>query len=339
MSEKKELRFAVVGVGYWAGLQIQAWGEVEGAKLVAICNRTVAKAEAFAQRFGIPSVYGNLDEMFTKEKLDFVDIITYPSAHKEAVLAAARHKVPVICQKPMSFDMESCQEMYKACQDAGIPFFIHENFRWQPTQRGVKEILDEGVIGEPFRAHIQLSYGDENTFITEPSLQFYPDTGLTDMGPHAFDLSMFFFGKPQSIYCQSYKVMEFLPSDDIFCSMLRFENLICMCEVSLRVTIRIFIEGKKGTLELGAGDEITIRTNAGVTVRKCPSPHHAWAREFDNNYLGMDCVHSLVQCNRHLFEALRDGKAPETSAEAQMNTMKVIEAARESARSNRVILL
>ena len=52
----KPLRFAVLGSRFWAQYQIAAWQEVEGAELVAIYNRTRSRAEATAQRFGIPAV-------------------------------------------------------------------------------------------------------------------------------------------------------------------------------------------------------------------------------------------------------------------------------------------
>lgn len=339
MESKKELRFGVIGVGYWAGLQIQAWSEVNGAKLAAICNRTISRAEEFAKRFNIPHFYGDADEMFEREKLDFVDIITYPTGHRDAVLAAARHGVPVICQKPVAFDLESCLQMQKACRDAGVPFFIHENYRWQPPNRGVKAILDEGIIGEPFRAHIQLSYGNADTFVTESSLKNYPDHALTNMGPHLFDLATYFFGTARRVYCQTYCSLppEILPSCDIASAMLRFDGVICTCEIASLVNYRVFVEGKKGSLELGSGDKITVRAGGETSVRRFPSPHYSWISDYDETYHGMDCIHSIVECNRHLFESFRDGRIPETSGDAEVKVMRIIDAARESAKSNQAV--
>ncbi len=339
MADDRKLRFAVIGVGYWASLQIQAWSEVKGAVLVAICNRTVSKARDFAATYHIPKVYGDIEEMFRKEKLDFVDIITYPSAHLQAVQLAAKHKVPVICQKPMAFDFASCLAMHKACKDAGVPFSIHENYRWQPPNRGVRELLDQGCIGEPFRAHIQLSYGTAETFVTEASLKDYVDFALTDMGPHLFDLARYLFGEPESMYCQTYKSLDFLPSDDIVCAMVRFRNVICTCEITSLVNYRVFVEGKNGSLELGTGENVTLKSGKETSVRQYPSPHYSWISDYDENYHGKDCIHSIVQCNRHLFDALCAGRPPETSGDEELKVMRMIEAARESSKSNQVVRL
>ena len=52
-----ELRFGVIGTGFWARYQLAAWREVPGARCVALYNRTRAKAEKLAAEFGIPAVY------------------------------------------------------------------------------------------------------------------------------------------------------------------------------------------------------------------------------------------------------------------------------------------
>ncbi|MBK8047874.1 MAG: Gfo/Idh/MocA family oxidoreductase [Anaerolineales bacterium] len=82
------LRFAVLGTGFWSLFQIPAWREVGGVELVACYNRTVAKAEAVAAQFDIPRVYADPEELLRNETLDFVDIITEVPAHEPLVLLA-----------------------------------------------------------------------------------------------------------------------------------------------------------------------------------------------------------------------------------------------------------
>ena len=149
------LRFAVLGTGFWSLYQIPAWLEVGGVELVAVYNRTVAKAEKVAARFDVPRVYGDPEELFRNERLDFVDIITEVPIHAPLVLMAAKYKVPVICQKPMAPDYATASAMVEACARAGVPFFVHENYRWQAPIRELKRVLDEGHIGRVFRGRFQ----------------------------------------------------------------------------------------------------------------------------------------------------------------------------------------
>jgi D-apiose dehydrogenase len=69
--------------------------------------------------------------MLAAEKLDFVDIITTVESHRPLVELAAGHGLPVICQKPFALDMADARAMVEACERAGVPLMVHENFRWQ----------------------------------------------------------------------------------------------------------------------------------------------------------------------------------------------------------------
>ena len=71
----KELCFAIIGTGFWARYQMAAWRELPGARCIALCNRTRAKAEALAKEFGVPAVCEDAEEMLQREKPDFVDIL------------------------------------------------------------------------------------------------------------------------------------------------------------------------------------------------------------------------------------------------------------------------
>ena len=69
------LKFAVLGTGFWSHYQIPAWFEVGGVELVAVYNRTVAKAEHVAQKFGVPRVYADPEELLQNEQLDFPPMV------------------------------------------------------------------------------------------------------------------------------------------------------------------------------------------------------------------------------------------------------------------------
>ena len=78
----KDLRFAILGTGFWSQFQLAAWRELEGVECLALYNRTRSKADALAQRFGIPVVYDDPRELLRAEEPDFVDIITSVEARE-----------------------------------------------------------------------------------------------------------------------------------------------------------------------------------------------------------------------------------------------------------------
>lgn len=335
------LRFAVMGTGFWSHYQIPAWFEVGGVELVAVYNRTVSKAERVADRFGVPRVYSDPEELLQKEAVDFVDIITEVPAHAPLVQLAARYKVPVICQKPMAPDYRTAEKMVHVCREARIPFFVHENFRYQTPMRAVKRLLEEGRIGRPFRARIQFVHGFP-VFENQPFLKTLEHFVLTDVGSHILDLARFFFGEPQSLYCQHYRSREDIAGEDVATVILRIGDLICNCEMSQSTKTEwghfpetfVYIEGKQGTLDLGPDFWIRLTTEMGTLSRRYPPPRYGWANP------DYDVVHaSMVPIHADFLEALRTDRPPETSGEDNLKTMRLVYAAYQSAVRNQVIEL
>lgn len=337
-----DLKFAVLGTGFWSHFQIPAWFEVGGVQLVALYNRTVAKAEAAAAKYNVPRVYGDAEELFRKESLDFVDIITEVPAHAHLVELAAKYKVPVICQKPMAADFATCQRMVAACQEAGVPFAIHENFRWQTPMRDLKAVLDAGTIGHPFRARIQFIHGLPAIFENQPFLKELEHFAFTDVGSHLFDLARFFFGEPHSIYAQIHRTRADIKGEDVASAMLRIGDLICSCDISYSSNVErqcfpetlIFVEGDRGTVELAPGLWLHVTTATSTTVERVAPPTYEWA---DPRYA---VVHaSIVPCNANLLNALKSGAPAETSGDDNLKTMRLVYSAYESAERNQVVSL
>jgi predicted dehydrogenase len=330
------LKFAVLGTGFWSHYQIPAWFKVGGVQLVAVYNRTVEKAEKVAEKFGVPGVYGNPEELFQKETLDFVDIITEVEGHAPLVELAAKYRIPVICQKPMAPDLQTAERMVRVCQQAETPFFIHENWRWQTPIRAFQACLDEGKIGRPFRARITW-ISAYNHFQNQPSLKLLKNLILMDMGSHLLDISRVLFGEAVSIYCQTNRVNVDLAGEDVATILLRTDrDIAVVIEMAYaRAPVErdcfpqtlLFVEGNQGTLELAPDYWLRLTTREGIIAKRTPPPHYVWA---DLTY---NVVHaSIVPCNENLLKGIwRTGEA-ETTGEDNLKTVRLVHAAYESAR-------
>jgi predicted dehydrogenase len=305
----RELCFAIFGAGFWSQFQLAAWQELEGVRCVAIYNRTRSKAEALAKRFGTPRVYDDPEDLLLRERVDFIDIITDVDSHVPHLLLAARYKIPVICQKPMAPSLAAARKMVQKCQRAGVPFFIHENFRWQTPIRQLKRVLDEGQIGEPFRARIDLISGFP-VFKNQPFLRDLDQFILTDLGTHTLDVARFLFGEARSLCCHTRKVHEDIRGEDVATVLLEMDRgatvLVEMAYAENYLKREcfpqtlIFIEGDKGSVELAPDYWIRVTTKNGTHARRCPPPLYAWANP------AYDVVHaSIVPCHANLLGALR----------------------------------
>lgn len=336
-----DLRFAVLGCGFWAQFQIAAWQQVEGVKLVAVYNRTPAKAQAIADRFGVPGIYDDAGKLLASEKLDFVDIITDPQTHPHFVELAAKRGLPVICQKPMANTLTEAKQMVEVCQQAGVPLFIHENWRWQHPIRQLHRALQEGGVGRPFRARLSFC-NSFPVFDNQPFLAQIERFILLDMGSHILDVARFLFGDASHLYAQTRRVNPNIKGEDVATVMMRMGQTTVTCELSYASRVEhdrfpetyIFIECENGSVELGPDFWVRTTTRAGTTARRFPPPRYPWA---DPAY---DVVHSsIVACNRNLLDALLNQHPAETTGEDNLKTMQLVFAAYESAEQATVIEL
>lgn len=338
-----ELRFAMFGAHFWARFQLAAWHEFADAKCVALYNRTVSKAEKLARDFGVPKVYGDAEELLSKEKLDFVDICTDMSTHYQFTEMVARRKLPVISQKAMAPSLAVAQEMVRVCHQEGVPFYVHENWRWQHAIRALKEVLDGGSIGVPFRARLNMVSGYP-VFINEPALRELEEFILWDMGTHILDVARFLFGEADRLYCQVHRVHRDIRGEDIATVMMRMggkTSVICELGYAENYLERdhfpetfIFVEGDKGSAELAPEYWIRVTTKDGTQSKRCAPPSYKWA---DPDYLP---VHSsIVPCIGNLLGALKGEGSAETTGDDNLKTIILTSAAYDSARSGETIKL
>jgi predicted dehydrogenase len=335
-----DLRFAILGTGFWSRYQLAAWRELAGAHCVALYNRTRDKAERLAREAGVPAVYDDPEELFGREQLDFVDVITDVDSHASLVTLAASHGLPVICQKPMAPSLGEAKRMVAACREARVHFFIHENWRWQAPIRQLKDELRSGRIGAPFRARIYFG-SSFPVFENQPFLKNLEQFILTDVGSHLLDTARFLFGEAESVYCQTRRVHGDIRGEDVATVVMKMGGRITVCcEMSYASRIEherfpetyVFVEGDAGSVELGPDYWIRVTTEAGTHAKRYPPARYAWA---DPAY---DLVHaSIVPCNANILGALRGDGPAETTAEDNLETVRLVFLSYESAATGQVI--
>ncbi len=336
----KELRFAVIGTGFWARYQLAAWRELPGARCVALYNRTRAKAEKLAQEFGVPAVYENAEELIRREKPDFVDIITDVNTHRGFVELAATHQTPVICQKPLASTLADARAMLATCQQAGVPLFVHENWRWQTPLRELKNVLNTAPVGRVFRARVTYS-NSFPVFDNQPFLKELEQFILTDIGTHVLDATRMLFGEATTLFCRTARVHPDIRGEDVATVMLGMASgATVTCELSYASRVEhdrfpetyVLVEGEQGSVELGPDFWIRVTTSAGTHARRCPPPYYAWA---DPRYALAQTAG--VACNANLLGALSGERPAETTGEDNLRTLELVFGAYESAASGTTV--
>ena len=140
------MRAAIIGIGAIARLHARALADIEGVNLVAASCRTEEKGRAFAAEFGC-TWYDDNARMLRREKPDFVTVATPSGSHLEAVMAAVRRRVPVICEKPLEISLKRIDRMLAATQKAGVTLGTIFPQRFNPVVRTVRDAAAAGRFG------------------------------------------------------------------------------------------------------------------------------------------------------------------------------------------------
>jgi predicted dehydrogenase len=164
------------------------------------------------------------------------------------------------------------------------------------------------------------------------------------MGSHILDVARFLFGEARLLYCQTSRIHQDIQGEDVATVMMRMgDDVTVVCEMAYAGTALehdrfpetyIFIEGDRGSVELGPDYWIRVTAEAGTHARRYPPPRYSWA---DPAY---DIVHaSIVPCNANLLAGLRGTGEAETTGADNLKTMQLVFAAYDSAAEARVITL
>jgi len=339
----EKIKIAVFGCGFWSQFQIGGWLELPGVEITALYNRTLAKARQRAEAFNIQYYYDDAELLLKSHpEIDVVDIITDVDTHFEFVALAAKYGKHVICQKPMAPDFETARKMMKVTKQAGVKYFVHENYRWQPQFRRIMELLDSGLIGQSFRCFTAFNTAFP-LFETQPFLATLEKFALTDQGSHQFDVLRFLFGEAESIYCQIQQVNHGIKGEDVATSMLRMKNgIVCIQEISFSSPLEkeifpqtlLIVEGTKGSIRLDADFHLAVTSPEGTNYEIVEMKKYPW--QTDRLYPEPPAI---VACNNDILQDILGHSIAENTGKDNFETVRLVWAAYQSAATGQRILM
>ncbi|MBT3271625.1 MAG: Gfo/Idh/MocA family oxidoreductase, partial [Spirochaetales bacterium] len=179
--KKEKFRVAVAGgAGFWGAFYLRAFSLNPDCEVVALVDTAVGRREKFAARYGIPSVFDNVDDLLKADIPDIVSTVLPVSSSYDAVLACAEAGVSVIsCEKPISESLVKADEMVNLCREKKIPF-VCGTALWEIMHLDrVHGWIREGHIGDIQSISIPSGiseYVSGNGCVTLNFLRFSTDT-------------------------------------------------------------------------------------------------------------------------------------------------------------------
>jgi len=340
----KMLKVAGVGAGYFSQFQYQGWRNIDTVETVALTNRDVAKGRAMAARYGVPKVYGRVEEMLDAEKPDLFDIITTPATYRDYISAAAARGITVICQKPFGRSFREAMELVAIAEDAGVALIVHENFRWQPWYREAKRLINMGQLGMLHSAAFRLRPGDgqgpQAYLDRQPYFQQMPRLLVYETAIHWIDTFRFLMGEVSAVYARLRKLNPVIAGEDAGYILFEYDSgatglfdgnrLNDHVAGNPRRTLgEMWLEGSGGVLRLDGEGRLWWKPHHGDETE------HHYDKGQSDSFGGGACE----WMQRHVVEHLLHRAPLENTAREYLVNLKIQEAVYRSHKEGRRIEL
>ena len=158
LPESKDWRIGCVGSGFiMSDCHLVAYGKA-GFNPVAIASRTQANAATCAEAHNIGTVHGSIDQLLDDESIEVLDLAVPPDNQLEIIKAACARGTAkgILAQKPLGANYAEAVEAVEACEAAGIILAVNQNMRYDQSVRAGKTLLENGTIGDPVLATIDM---------------------------------------------------------------------------------------------------------------------------------------------------------------------------------------
>jgi predicted dehydrogenase len=208
----KPLKAAVIGSGLIAGLKHIPAFKRHSAKvqLAALCDLNVDAARKLAAEHGIPHVYGNIDEMLSRERPDLVDICTPPKTHAPIAIQAMRAGAHVLIEKPMAQTLKECDDIIAASEQNKVKVCLaHSDLFYYPFMQA-RKLVKEGAIGK-FRG-MRICLQTPTDYITSKPDHWankLPGGVIGETGPHITYMTLAFINPVREVKVKAMKLCDY----------------------------------------------------------------------------------------------------------------------------------
>jgi predicted dehydrogenase len=345
LPRRMDFRIGILGSGFIVNdCHLTAYRKA-GFNPVAIASRNRDNATKVAQRHGIAKVFDSYEQLLNDPTIEVLDIAVPPNALLELIKqACARRTVKgILAQKPLGMNYAQAVEAVMACEAAGITLAVNQNMRYDHSVRAAKTLLENGTIGEPILATIDMR-GIPHWQPWQKDLGWVT---LRIMSIHHLDAFRYWFGDPEWIFCSTRPDprTDFPHTDGICTYILEYASgLRCVaiddpwtgpakegCAADIHIQWRI--EGLNG-LAIGNLGWCQEPYTTPSTIQYASKGQHGFqAPVWPESWFPDAFIGTMAD----LLVALENGTQPAISGRDNLKTMALVDAAYLSAKLHRAV--
>ena len=212
-----KIKVCIVGVGRIASLNVLGYKDNPDAEIYAVCSRSEEKGNQAAREWNAKKVYTDYDEMLKDPEIDMIELLVPHNLHCEMTIKACEAGKHVSVQKPMAMSLEEADRMIDAAKKAGVKLKIYENFMFYPPYVKAKQLIDEGVIGEPITMRYKMNAGKQTLgwSVPDETWKWRMEEATCGGGPLIFDDGYHKFSIARFLMGDIEKVTAWIDTTDV----------------------------------------------------------------------------------------------------------------------------
>lgn len=184
---------ALIGCGQMGAAHLDDIYYKENVRITYVCDLNDEKALLFKRKYNAQNIISDYKACIAKEDVDIVIAATYPSTHLEILRECIRHEKHLLCEKPITTDIEEGKEFVRLVKEnPNIKVLIGHILRHNETYNKVYDMIKNGAIGTPV---IMRMAQNHHTMNWEKYLNLIKETSpIIDCGVHYVDVMRWFTG-------------------------------------------------------------------------------------------------------------------------------------------------
>jgi predicted dehydrogenase len=219
---------AIVGLGWWGKTLVEAVQGTSGdIQFVAGTSRTMSpELQGFADIHRL-RLHDSYDAVLADPLVEAVVLATPHSLHSQEVAAAARRGKHVFCEKPFALTERDAEAAVAETGRAGVVLGLGYNRRFHPEMTKLRERIRSGALGTVLHVEATMTFANALTLSAAAWRAHRDETpcgGLTPMGVHAIDGMIDLCGPISQVYCQSFRRVVQVDSDDTTSMLFRMKD-------------------------------------------------------------------------------------------------------------------
>lgn len=317
---KEKIRWGIISTARIAATAfVPAVRQTRRGEVVAVASRSRDTAKFFADEHDIPMVFDDYASLLASDEIDAVYNPLPNTMHREWTEIAAGHGKHVFCEKPLATSVEDVEAMATTCEKAGVIFFEAFVFLYHPQTIKVRQLIDEGSIGELLQLHAHMSFPLQRPTDNIRMNRQLGGGGLFDCGSYPITFARFAFDR-EPVHIQSKVLID--PEYDVDTRATLLLEFSEDCTASLQAGFDAF--GGQGAILFGREAAIDI-----------PKPYHPQeqssfvirTREREETVSFDTGVAPFVPAIDHFHDCILEGVEPQYTARNAAGTLRVIESA------------